>query len=108
MMFLTKNWINSSTNLEQKFSHLFLAALRSFIIIVINFYKAHLSPLLVGRCIYYPSCSSYALDALKKAPLHKALYAIVLRIFRCHPFAHGGWDPFIPQSELKHGDICCD
>lgn len=78
---------------------------RNIFIVLVGFYKAHLSPQLVGQCAYHPSCSKYAMDALQNAPLHKALFAILMRILRCHPFAKGGWDPFVKS---KNGDSCCE
>ena len=56
-------------------------------------YQKYLSPLKTTRCPYYPTCSNYALQAVKK---HGALKGGVLagwRILRCNPFSHGGYDP---------------
>jgi len=45
-----------------------------------------------SHCIYIPSCSEYARQAFMRYPFHKAFWLTLLRIGRCHPFAHGGVD----------------
>jgi len=55
-------------------------------------YQLLLSPLSPGSCKYHPSCSQYAIDALR---LHGVLRGLVLagwRLLRCHPWSHGGVD----------------
>lgn len=59
----------------------------------IRFYQYAISPLLGRNCRFYPSCSQYAIEALEKLPLYKALPKIIWRILRCHPFSKGGDDP---------------
>ncbi len=98
MKILIESLKNCSCSLEKSFS--------SLLLILIAFYRAHISPLLLGRCIYYPSCSQYAVTALKEAPLHIAIYSILGRIFRCHPFSKGGWDPFVLNKNA--GGHCCE
>lgn len=65
-----------------------------FLIGGINFYKKFLSPLKRhGCCKYYPTCSSYALEALQKYGPLKGSYLAIKRIIRCNPFSKGGYDP---------------
>lgn len=45
-----------------------------------------------GNCRYIPSCSNYAIDALKEYSIFKALALIIWRILRCNPFSKGGID----------------
>jgi putative membrane protein insertion efficiency factor len=45
-----------------------------------------------GRCKYYPSCSQYALDALRKHGLARGSVLAVWRLLRCNPWSHGGVD----------------
>ncbi|MCF7916364.1 MAG: membrane protein insertion efficiency factor YidD [Candidatus Omnitrophica bacterium] len=45
------------------------------------------------RCVYFPTCSEYAVQAFKKHFFLKALFLTTLRILRCNPFSHGGFDP---------------
>lgn len=61
--------------------------------LLIKVYKYTISPLLPSSCRFYPSCSEYALDALKKYGLIKGLWLALKRIARCHPLNAGGYDP---------------
>jgi len=60
---------------------------------LINAYKYLVSPILPSSCRFYPSCSEYALDALRKYGLVKGLWLTIKRISRCHPLSAGGYDP---------------
>jgi len=69
---------------------------------VIVGYQGLISPLLPPMCRFYPSCSQYALEALR---VHGALYGswlAIARIFRCNPLFEGGMDPIPARSgELR-------
>lgn len=67
--------------------------LRRPILLLIRFYKLFISPLLGNRCRFYPSCSDYAAEALKKKGLIKGSALAVWRILRCNPLSKGGYDP---------------
>lgn len=67
---------------------------------IIRTYQYGISPLLGPRCRYYPTCSAYAIDALKQHGTIKGISLSVRRIARCHPGCEGGYDP-VPQSEKK-------
>lgn len=56
-------------------------------------YKKLLSPFLPKSCRFYPTCSVYAVQALKKHGLLKGGILSVLRILRCNPLSAGGYDP---------------
>jgi len=56
-------------------------------------YQLIISPYFGNRCRFYPSCSSYAIEAVTKYGCLKGLYFSFRRIFRCHPFHRGGFDP---------------
>ena len=68
--------------------------MKKIFIRLIKFYQKYLSPL-KGRatCIYTPTCSQYAIEALEKYGLIKGGGLAVWRILRCNPFAKGGYDP---------------
>lgn len=68
--------------------------MKKIFIRLIKFYQKYLSPL-KGRatCIYTPTCSQYAIEALEKYGLIKGGGLTVWRILRCNPFAKGGYDP---------------
>jgi uncharacterized protein len=61
---------------------------------MIRVYQAALSPLLGGGCRFYPSCSEYFCGSLRKWGPVKGLKKGLIRIFKCHPFNPGGYDPF--------------
>ena len=71
-----------------------------FAIYMIRFYRKFISPLKKPSCIYYPTCSSYAIEAIQRFGLIKGGYLSLRRILRCHPFAKGGYDP-VPNKEDK-------
>jgi putative membrane protein insertion efficiency factor len=56
-------------------------------------YKYLISPFLPPVCKFYPSCSVYAIEALKKYGVVKGLYLSTIRIIRCSPLSYGGFDP---------------
>jgi len=77
--------------------------MRFMLIAIIKFYKYFISPLLGNRCRFYPSCSSYSLEALQ---LHGAIigsYLTLRRLLRCHPFHEGGIDPVPEKFGNKNG-----
>jgi putative membrane protein insertion efficiency factor len=60
---------------------------------IIRLYKGYISPLKQPSCRFYPTCSQYAIDAIEKyGPLKGSIMAMK-RIFKCHPFNEGGYDP---------------
>ena len=77
--------------------------LKKMLIKLIKFYQMALSPYKVrSYCIYYPSCSHYAVDAIEKYGALKGGFMAFKRILRCNPFAKGGYDPVpIKLDKLK-------
>lgn len=68
--------------------------MKKLMIFLINLYRKYLSPLKRRpTCIYTPTCSQYAIEALEKYGFLKGSFLAVKRILRCHPFAKGGYDP---------------
>ena len=61
--------------------------------LLIRTYKYLISPLLPPSCRFYPSCSCYAEDALRKYGFFKGSWLAVKRVSKCHPFSAGGYDP---------------
>lgn len=73
---------------------------KNIAIFIIRFYRKFISPLKKPSCIYYPTCSSYAIEAIERFGLFKGGYLSLRRILRCHPFSKGGYDP-VPIKEDK-------
>lgn len=68
--------------------------MKNILVFLINLYRKYLSPLKRRpTCIYTPTCSQYAIEALEKHGFFKGSFLAVKRILRCHPFAKGGYDP---------------
>ena len=66
-------------------------------IVLIYFYKFFISPLLPNVCRFYPTCSSYALDAVKSFGLFKGSFIAFKRLLRCSGKNKGGCD-YIPDN----------
>ncbi|MEI7625023.1 MAG: membrane protein insertion efficiency factor YidD [Actinomycetota bacterium] len=61
-------------------------------------YQRAISPLIPDRCKYYPSCSAYAVQAIKEFGILRGLVLAAWRLLRCNPWSHGGHDPVEAQS----------
>ncbi len=59
---------------------------------LVQLYRLFLSPLFGGSCKYYPSCSQYALDALRQYGFFRGAILAGWRLLRCNPWSHGGVD----------------
>ena len=76
--------------------------MRTLMIACIRAYQVVLSPLLRGCCRFEPSCSNYAIEAIR---VHGALKGFLLgtwRILRCHPFGAHGYDPGPPKGRWRN------
>lgn len=62
-------------------------------LLLVRFYQIAISPLKPPTCRFTPTCSSYALEALKRHGLFKGGMLAIRRIMRCHPWGGSGYDP---------------
>jgi putative membrane protein insertion efficiency factor len=62
-------------------------------IALIKLYQWIVSPILGPKCRFTPTCSQYAIEALKKHGVFKGLWLTVRRLSRCHPWGGHGYDP---------------
>ncbi|AYF55215.1 membrane protein insertion efficiency factor YidD [Clostridium botulinum C] len=67
--------------------------MKIILIHIIKFYRKYISPLKKPCCRFYPTCSQYALQAIEKYGALKGGAMSIKRIFKCHPFHPGGYDP---------------
>lgn len=67
--------------------------LSKLLLLPIYFYRYSISPMLPPSCRYSPSCSEYAVEAIKKYGPGKGLLLALKRIARCHPWGGHGYDP---------------
>ena len=65
----------------------------TLLLLPVYFYKYCTSPMTPASCRYTPTCSEYAVQALKKHGPIKGLYLAVKRLLRCHPWGGSGYDP---------------
>ncbi|MCR5314088.1 MAG: membrane protein insertion efficiency factor YidD [Bacteroidaceae bacterium] len=63
------------------------------LLIPIYFYKRVISPFTPPSCRFTPTCSTYAIEAIKKHGPIYGLYLAIRRILRCHPWGGSGYDP---------------
>jgi putative membrane protein insertion efficiency factor len=69
-----------------------MTALRAVVIAPIRVYQKAISPALGNRCRYYPSCSQYAVQAIRSYGILRGLVLAAWRLLRCNPWSHGGFD----------------
>jgi len=62
-------------------------------IALIRGYQMLISPFLPASCRFYPSCSEYAVEAIKQFGFLKGTGKGIQRLLKCHPFHPGGYDP---------------
>ncbi|MBJ7458104.1 MAG: membrane protein insertion efficiency factor YidD [Thermoleophilaceae bacterium] len=98
----------TSTSTSQNFgARLRRAATLPFLLPVLV-YRKLISPFIAPRCRYYPSCSTYAVDALKEyGPIRGSVLA-AWRVVRCNPFSDGGFDYVEDQKLFKQHSHDCD
>ena len=68
-------------------------ALETAFLAPIRFYQRFISPALPRRCKYEPTCSAYAVDAVRELGVVRGSILAGWRVLRCNPWSHGGWDP---------------
>lgn len=82
-----------------------MAASHSFgskiLIGIVRFYQLVISPMIGSRCRFTPTCSCYAVEALKTHGAVKGSWLSVKRILKCHPLNAGGYDPVPPKTNNK-------
>ena len=67
--------------------------MKRVLLALVRFYRAASSPDRAPCCIYTPTCSQYALEAIEKYGAWKGGYLALRRLLRCNPFHKGGYDP---------------
>lgn len=67
--------------------------LREAAILPVHLYRLLLSPILPRSCRFEPTCSQYAMEAVREHGVFRGARMTILRVLRCHPYSAGGWDP---------------
>lgn len=73
------------------------------LVLVVRGYQKFVSPMLPRSCKYHPSCSQYAIDALREFGVFKGSILATWRVLRCNPMSYGGYDPVERQTLFAHG-----
>ena len=76
-----------------------MSAARELAAAPIRFYRRAISPGLPSRCKYHPSCSAYAVEALRRHGVLRGAVLAAWRLVRCNPWSHGGVD-FVEDQTL--------
>jgi putative membrane protein insertion efficiency factor len=76
-----------------------MSALRTLAVVPIRFYQRAVSPALPRRCKYHPTCSEYAVGALRRYGVLRGIVLALWRLLRCNPWSHGGVD-FVEDQTL--------
>ncbi len=71
--------------------------MKQLALLLIRLYRYGISPFIGRNCRFYPSCSTYAQEAIQRYGFCKGGYLAFLRIMRCHPWHPGGFDP-VPEA----------
>jgi uncharacterized protein len=76
-----------------------VTTLRAVAVAPVRFYQRFISPVLPRRCKYHPSCSQYAVDAVRRFGILRGVVLAAWRIVRCNPLSDGGVD-FVEDQKL--------
>lgn len=82
-------WSMKTSKVRGNVEHFLKESIRALIYV----YQRVISPVFPSSCIYTPTCSQYALEAIEKYGVAKGVFMSFKRITRCHPFRKGGFDP---------------
>jgi len=72
---------------------------RLLLVGLIRIYQLAVSPLLPPACRFYPTCSRYAQEAIRRHGVVRGGWLAIARLARCHPFHPGGVD-FVPEARI--------
>ncbi len=67
--------------------------MRAVLVFFIRCYQRCLSPMIPPCCRFEPTCSNYAIEAIRKKGILKGLLLATWRLLRCNPWCKGGYDP---------------
>jgi hypothetical protein len=70
----------------------------------IRLYSRFVSPALPARCKYHPTCSAYALQAVRELGPFKGTIVAAWRLARCNPWSNGGYDPLSARGLFRASD----
>lgn len=81
-----------------------LGLVREAFLLPVTLYRRLISPLLPARCKYYPSCSAYAVQAVRELGVLRGTIVAAWRLARCNPWSHGGVDELADRKLFRTHD----
>ena len=85
--------LNPGANSKVGAANMRLGSLAKFLLMIITLYRKLLSPFMVSRCRYLPTCSEYTAEAIVRYGAIRGMVMGLKRILKCHPFGGHGHDP---------------
>ncbi len=82
--------------------------LRVIVAAPIHGYRRMVSPLLPARCKYEPTCSGYAVQAIRRFGIVRGVVLALWRLLRCNPWSDGGFDPVEEQRLFPGSSRRCE
>lgn len=70
------------------------------LIVLIRFYQKWISRFTPATCRFYPTCSHYGMEAIKRFGAVKGSWLTIRRLVKCQPFHPGGFDP-VPEKQKQ-------
>ncbi len=80
------------------------ALLRELALLPVQLYRRLISPVLPSRCKYYPSCSTYAVEAVRELGVVRGTIVAAWRLARCNPWTNGGVDELRDRRLFRDSD----
>ena len=81
--------------------------MKSLLLLLLRGYQVAISPMLGQNCRFYPSCSSYALEAIRVHGAAKGSLLAAKRLSHCHPWHEGGVDLVPPAADAHSSTTAC-
>ena len=78
-----------------------MRAARAIVVAPVRLYQRAISPVLPRTCKYHPTCSQYAVAAVRRFGILRGLVLAAWRLLRCNPWSHGGIDPVESQTLFR-------
>jgi len=76
--------------------------LSKILVVLLKGYQWAISPLFGANCRFYPTCSQYAIEAVQEYGPFSGSWLSLKRLFKCHPYHPGGYDPLPGEQITEH------
>jgi putative membrane protein insertion efficiency factor len=84
-----------------RFTHRISELAAALLVLPLRVYRRFVSPAIPARCKYHPSCSAYALEAVRELGLARGVVVAGWRLARCNPWSNGGYDPLSARKLFR-------